>query len=65
MEMLSASQGDKGQVALLVAVDFTLSNGDPRLPTSLHSMDTTKPNDYVMAIRSVGEILQSLCRLCR
>jgi hypothetical protein len=46
------------EVALLVAVDFTLSNGDPRLPTSLHNMDTTKPNDYVMAMRSVGEILQ-------
>ncbi len=44
---------------LIVAIDCTRSNGDPTSPDSLHFYkDTGVPNDYVMAIRAVGEILQ-------
>jgi len=46
------------EVALTVAVDFTLSNRDPVDPRSLHHMDRSNPNDYVLAIRGVGDILQ-------
>ena len=42
---------------LTIAVDFTLSNGDPSSPTSLHYFDPNK-NEYLQAIQSVGEILQ-------
>ncbi|EER08667.1 copine, putative [Perkinsus marinus ATCC 50983] len=41
-----------------VALDFTLSNGDPNRPESLHYYDPRSANDYAMAIRSVGEILE-------
>lgn len=41
-----------------VAVDFTGSNGDPRDPRSLHYNDPSYPNQYIQAIRSVGEIIQ-------
>jgi len=47
------------QVNFTVAVDFTGSNGNPRSPQSLHFQDPTgRPNQYVTAIRSVGEIIQ-------
>ena len=42
---------------MAVAVDFTLSNGDPKEKDSLHYMDMNK-NEYLNAIRSVGNILQ-------
>ena len=41
-----------------VAVDFTGSNGDPRETSSLHYNHPSYPNQYVQAIRSVGEIIQ-------
>ena len=40
-----------------MAIDFTLSNGDPRSPDSLHYFDP-KRNQYLQAINSVGNILQ-------
>ncbi|KAF9113717.1 Copine-8 [Mortierella sp. AM989] len=43
---------------LVVAIDFTQSNGDPRHPQSLHFKNPTGENDYTKAIRSVGNILQ-------
>jgi len=47
------------QVNFTVAVDFTGSNGNPKSPESLHYQDPTgRPNQYVTAIRSVGEIVQ-------
>mmetsp|Transcript_32650 Transcript_32650/g.69019 ORF Transcript_32650/g.69019 Transcript_32650/m.69019 type:complete len:841 (-) Transcript_32650:180-2702(-) len=46
------------EIATVIAIDFTKSNGDPTQEGTLHYMDTSKPNDYVMAIRAVGEILQ-------
>lgn len=46
------------EIGLIVAIDMTRSNGDPRDEDSLHYYDTSQPNDYVMAMRAVGEILQ-------
>jgi len=45
------------EIGLQVAIDFTLSNGDPSKPTSLHYLNHNK-NEYLNAIRSVGNILQ-------
>ncbi|KAG0203302.1 Copine-8 [Mortierella sp. GBA30] len=43
---------------LIVAIDFTQSNGDPRHPQSLHYRNPSGENDYTRAIRSVGNILE-------
>jgi hypothetical protein len=40
------------------AVDFTASNGDPKMANSLHFRHPGGWNNYVIAIRSVGEIIQ-------
>ncbi|CAG8658237.1 4409_t:CDS:10 [Funneliformis caledonium] len=45
------------QINLVVAIDFTESNKDPRTPDSLHYIGN-KENDYQQAIRSVGTILE-------
>lgn len=46
------------QMHFAVAIDFTASNGAPNDPRSLHFMSNV-PNSYEMALRSVGEIIQS------
>lgn len=47
------------EMNLIVAIDCTRSNGDPSTEASLHYMDESgTPNDYIMAMRGVGEILQ-------
>ncbi|KAL6958631.1 Protein BONZAI 1 [Sarracenia purpurea var. burkii] len=47
------------QLNFMVAIDFTASNGNPRLPDSLHYIDPSgRPNAYQRAILDVGEILQ-------
>ncbi|KAJ7957170.1 Protein BONZAI like [Quillaja saponaria] len=47
------------ELNFMVAVDFTASNGNPRLPDSLHYMDPSgRPNAYQRAILEVGEVLQ-------
>jgi len=47
------------EMSFTVAVDFTASNGNPQDPRSLHYNDPTgAPNQYITAIRSVGEIIQ-------
>ena len=47
------------QVNFTVAVDFTGSNGHPSQPSSLHYRDPSgRPNQYVTAIRAVGEVVQ-------
>uniref|UniRef100_A0A0E0K0E7 VWFA domain-containing protein n=1 Tax=Oryza punctata TaxID=4537 RepID=A0A0E0K0E7_ORYPU len=47
------------QLNFMVAIDFTASNGNPRLPDSLHYIDPTgRPNAYQRAILEVGDVLQ-------
>ncbi|GBB89250.1 hypothetical protein RclHR1_15930002 [Rhizophagus clarus] len=46
------------EINLVVAIDFTGSNGDPRSPKSLHYIKGTSDNEYQKAIRSVGQILE-------
>ena len=45
------------EIGLHVAIDFTLSNGDPSTPSSLHYLDQMGKNDYVRAIEAVLGIL--------
>ncbi|XP_040568299.1 copine-8 [Lepeophtheirus salmonis] len=45
------------QLNFTVAIDFTASNGNPDHPNSLHYRDNPN-NQYVMAIKSVGDIIQ-------
>ncbi|MQL79368.1 hypothetical protein Taro_011810 [Colocasia esculenta] len=47
------------ELNFMVAIDFTASNGNPRLPDSLHYIDPSgRPNAYQRAIMEVGEVLQ-------
>jgi len=46
------------QLALTIAVDFTLSNGEPSKADSLHHYDPSK-NQYLKAITAVGRILEN------
>lgn len=48
------------EISLLVGIDYTGSNGDPREPTSLHYIDPTNRtwNIYQQAIYSVGNVLE-------
>ncbi|CAG7668662.1 unnamed protein product [Allacma fusca] len=46
------------QLHFTVAVDFTASNGDPSHPQSLHYRNSGFDNQYSLAIKSVGEIIQ-------
>ncbi|KAJ1404981.1 von Willebrand factor, type A [Sesbania bispinosa] len=47
------------ELNFMVAIDFTASNGNPRLPDSLHYIDPSgRPNAYQRAIVEVGEVLQ-------
>lgn len=42
---------------MIIAIDFTGSNGSPSQPTSLHYMNPQKLNQYQSAIQSIGQIL--------
>ena len=42
----------------VVAIDFTASNGDPKNPNSLHFISNQHPNQYVQAIKAVGDIIE-------
>lgn len=47
------------ELNFMVAIDFTASNGNSRLPDSLHYIDPSgRPNSYQRAIVEVGEVLQ-------
>lgn len=47
------------ELNFMVAIDFTASNGNPRLPDSLHYLDPSgRFNAYQRAISSVGEVLE-------
>lgn len=45
------------ELNMIVAIDFTGSNGSPNHPTSLHYMNPTAPNQYQMAIAAITQIL--------
>lgn len=50
-------------IQLMVAIDFTASNGDPRDKASLHylgrqGMEFRRDNDYLQAIKAVGAVLE-------
>ena len=48
------------EIKVHVAIDFTLSNGDPRDPKSLHYIDPrTQKNNYTDAIHSCLSILEN------
>jgi len=47
------------EINLVVAIDYTASNGDPKYSSSLHYQNPYEPNDYARAILSVGEILMA------
>jgi hypothetical protein len=49
------------EISLIVAIDFTGSNGDPMSPQSLHYIDrsgTGRLNQYQQAISAVGEVVE-------
>jgi len=51
------------EIAVIVGIDFTRSNEEPRIPSSLHAFSPstgqpTPSNEYVMVIQSVLDILQ-------
>jgi hypothetical protein len=45
------------QISLLVGIDYTGSNGDPKHPNSLHYFFGPEPNQYQQAIQSCGGIV--------
>lgn len=47
------------ELNMIVAIDFTGSNGSPKQPSSLHYMNPTAPNQYQMAIASITQILMN------
>eukprot|EP00475_Leptophrys_vorax_P017199 TRINITY_DN2381_c0_g1_i1.p1 TRINITY_DN2381_c0_g1~~TRINITY_DN2381_c0_g1_i1.p1 ORF type:complete len:641 (+),score=164.36 TRINITY_DN2381_c0_g1_i1:213-2135(+) len=42
---------------IMVAIDFTGSNGDPCIPSSLHYLRGSSPNQYQTAIEVIGNIV--------
>ncbi|KAK3612054.1 hypothetical protein CHS0354_021738 [Potamilus streckersoni] len=46
------------EIKFAAAIDFTDSNGDPYLPTSLHYNHPHQSSWYVKVIRAIGEIIQ-------
>ena len=42
---------------MMIAIDFTGSNGTPTSPSSLHYMNPTNLNQYQLAIMSIANIL--------
>ncbi|XP_069369192.1 copine-3-like isoform X5 [Paralichthys olivaceus] len=46
------------QINFTIAIDFTGSNGDPRLPVSLHYINPQGYNEYLAAIWAVGNVIQ-------
>lgn len=53
------------EISLVVGIDFTGSNGDPREVTSLHYLDPAQrvQNVYQQAINAVGNVLEVICTI--
>eukprot|EP01083_Nonionella_stella_P018176 50772_1 len=45
------------QVSLMVAIDYTGSNGHPSDSRSLHFINLESPNEYIRAISSIGNVV--------
>lgn len=45
-------------ISMIIGIDFTKSNGEASHETSLHHINPEKPNEYIQAIKAVGETLQ-------
>jgi hypothetical protein len=45
------------EISMMVSIDFTGSNGNPKNPKSLHYNAPGYVNEYESAIRSIGDIL--------
>jgi hypothetical protein len=45
------------KINLYIGIDYTSSNGDPALKTSLHYINGLEPNPYERAIRNCGNIV--------
>jgi len=46
------------EIHLVIAIDFTLSNGNPSSSSSLHALNKPGGNDYERAIRQLVEVLE-------
>ncbi|KAK0045850.1 copine-3 [Biomphalaria pfeifferi] len=46
------------QINFTVGIDFTASNGNPSQSSSLHYINPYAPNEYMAAIKAVGEVCQ-------
>lgn len=46
------------EIGVHIAIDFTLSNGHPNDPNSLHYLSRNKTNQYTEAISAVVDIIQ-------
>eukprot|EP00968_Pinguiococcus_pyrenoidosus_P003495 scaffold228_cov312-Pinguiococcus_pyrenoidosus.AAC.13 len=47
------------ELSMMVAIDYTASNGSVTQPTSLHYMDPSgRPNTYESAIQAVGSVIE-------
>ena len=46
------------EISLVVAIDFTASNGEPTDPSSLHFRNPNYPNEYMQAISAVGSVVE-------
>lgn len=48
------------EMSMHIAVDLTLSNGQPMMPASLHYCDPSGvPNQYEQCIMAIGQILEN------
>lgn len=45
------------ELDLCVAIDFTASNGDPRIPGNPHDISSSSLNEYEMAILAIGGVI--------
>ncbi|BFZ19711.1 hypothetical protein BsWGS_22750 [Bradybaena similaris] len=46
------------QINFTVGIDFTASNGNPTQSNSLHYINPYAPNEYMQAIKAVGDVCQ-------
>ena len=45
------------EINMMVGIDFTGSNGNPKDPSSLHYIDGNSPNQYIQAMEAIIPIV--------